>query len=251
MVGCESKTTSQNFTTPKEIIELGALVTEDLPERVWGGFWDRSKFKDNNSFDLVKWEYDFPDGKVSGLASYYTLFNHGGPHVDAPNHVNLGGGIDSYPIEAFVGPLKVIDVSNFSFGRSVPVEEIKRHDINPGDIVLIYTAYKLPDPDTRPPRIALTQDAAEYLATLPVRAFGTDAYNVESDDNDSPVKSESALQRIGPIHFSFLSRGIPIFEQLFNVEKLVGKQRMYFVGPPLNIKDGDGMLVRPVVLLYE
>jgi kynurenine formamidase len=25
---------------------------------------------------------------------------------------------------------------------------------------------------------------------------------------------------------------------------------MYFVGVPLNIKDGDGMMVRPVVLVY-
>jgi kynurenine formamidase len=251
VVGCISKTTSEKFIAPKEIIDLGALVTEDLPERVWGAFMDRNRFKDNNSFDIIKWEYDFPDGKVSGSNSYYRLFNHGGPHVDAPNHVNLDGGIDSYPLEAFVGPVKVIDVSNFSFGRSVPIEVIKRHNINPGDIVLIYTAYKLPDLDARPQRIALTQDAAEYLATLPVRAFGTDAYNVESDDNDSPVKSESALERMAPIHFSFLSRGIPIFEQLFNVEKLVGKQKMYFVGPPLNIKDGDGMMVRPVVLVYE
>jgi kynurenine formamidase len=25
---------------------------------------------------------------------------------------------------------------------------------------------------------------------------------------------------------------------------------MYFVGVPLNIKDGDGMIVRPVVFVY-
>ena len=252
VVGCISKTPNQDIITPKEIIDLGAIVTEDLPERVWGkAFMNLYGFKENNSFNIVKWKYDFPDGIVSGSNSYYTLFNHGGPHVDAPNHVNLGEGIDSYPLEAFVGPVKVIDVSNFPFGRSVPVEEIKRHTIKPGDIVLIYTSYKLPDSEDLPQRIALTQDAAEYLATLPVRAFGTDAFNVESDDNDSPVKSESAVERIAPIHFSFLSRGIPIYEQLFNVEKLIGKQKMYFVGPPLNIKDGDGMMVRPIVLVYE
>jgi kynurenine formamidase len=33
-------------------------------------------------------------------------------------------------------------------------------------------------------------------------------------------------------------------------EKLLDKQNMYFVGPPLNIKDGDGMIVRPAVLVF-
>jgi kynurenine formamidase len=30
----------------------------------------------------------------------------------------------------------------------------------------------------------------------------------------------------------------------------LGKENMLFVGAPLNIKDGDGMMVRPVVLIY-
>jgi kynurenine formamidase len=28
-------------------------------------------------------------GTLSGSNSCYTLFNHGGPHVDAPNHVGV------------------------------------------------------------------------------------------------------------------------------------------------------------------
>jgi len=252
MIGCSRKNTNQELAMPKEIIDLGALVTEDLPDKVWGeAFMKRYGFEDNNSFNVVQWKYDFPDGIVSGSNAYYTLFNHGGPHVDAPIHINIGKGIDDYPLQAFVGPLKVIDASNFPFGRSITVEEIKQHKIARGDIVLIYTAYKLPDSDALPKRIALTQEAAEYLAKLPVRAFGTDAFNVESDDDTSPVNSESALERIAPIHYSFLSRRIPIYEQLFNVKKLIGKQNMYFVGPPLNIENGDGMMVRPVVLVYD
>ena len=51
------------------------------------------------------------------------------------------------------------------------------------------------------------------------------------------------------IHHAFLSRGIPLYESLFNVDKLLGKTNMFFVGVPLNIKDGDGMMVRPVVFV--
>ena len=56
-------------------------------------------------------------GSVSVSNAYYTLFNHGGPHVDAPNHVGVGSGLDSYPVESFAGPVKVFDVRQFSKGE--------------------------------------------------------------------------------------------------------------------------------------
>jgi kynurenine formamidase len=34
------------------------------------------------------------------------------------------------------------------------------------------------------------------------------------------------------------------------MEKLLGNEKMFFVGVPLNIKGGDGMIVRPVVFVY-
>ena len=46
------------------------------------------------------------------------------------------------------------------------------------------------------------------------------------------------------------SRAIPIYEELVNVEKLITKQNMLFVGVPLSIKDGDGIPVRPVAFIY-
>jgi kynurenine formamidase len=37
---------------------------------------------------------------------------------------------------------------------------------------------------------------------------------------------------------------------LFNVDRLLDRESMYFVGVPLNVENGDGMMVRPVVLIY-
>ena len=237
---------------PTEVIDLGALVTEDLPERVWGkAFLAANRFDRPNSFDVVNWEIEMPGGKVSGSNAYYTLFNHGGPHVDAPNHMGLGGGIDTYPIEAFAGPLKVVDVTAYPKGRTVPAELFERLSIRAGDIVLIFTAYTPPQTDDAfPETIALMREAAEYLAGIPVRGFGTDAFAVANLQDTSTVDAASVTARAVPIHHSFLSRGIPVYEQLFNVENLLGKNDMYFVGVPLNIKDGDGMIVRPVVFVY-
>lgn len=236
---------------PREVIDLGALVTEDLPERVWGkAFLASLGFERPNSFEVINWEFQMEGGSVSGSNSYYTLFNHGGPHVDAPNHVSVGGGLDSYAIEAFSGPLKVFDVRRFPKGRSIPAE-VFNDSVRPGDVVLIFTGYTPPQTDDAfPETITLTRAAAEYLATMPVRAFGTDAFSVASLQDTTPVDAETETARAVPIHHSFLSRGIPLYEQLFNVDQLLDKGNMYFVGVPLNIRNGDGMIVRPVVFVY-
>ena len=241
---CSSKNSNQNLQAPSEIIDLGAIVTEDLPERIWGKtLMAALDFNRSNQFEVIDWEFEVENGKFSGSNAYYTLFNHGGPHIDAPNHMKFGGGLDSYPIESFMGPLKVFDVSHFPKGRTVPVEVFK-DKVLPGDIVLIFTKYTPPQSDEAfPETIALTRETAEYLASIPVRAFATDAFSVASLDDNNPVEADSETARAVPIHHSFLSRGIPIYEQLFQVEKLLNKENMFFIGVPLNIKDGDGMLV--------
>ena len=226
---------------PTEVIDLGATITEDLPQRFWGkAFMKQMGFTRQNTFNVIAWKFPTAKDTVSGSNGYYTLFNHGGPHVDAPNHFGAGRGIDSYAITSFSGTVKVFNATSYPIGRSIPVELFRGH-VQPKDIVLIFTKYVPPQTDDASPEVAtLTNEAAEFLATLPVRAYGTDAFSVESNaDLSAPL-----------IHQIFLTHGIPLYEQLVNVDKLLGKARMYFVGTPLNIKDGDGMMVRPVVFIY-
>ena len=227
---------------PSEVIDLGALVTEDLPQKSWGkAMLKQLGFKKQNAFEVIRWTFPGKEGKVSGSNAYYTLFNHGGPHVDAPSHVGAGGGLNSYPVEAFSGPLKVFDASGYPRGRSVP-PEVFRNNAAAGDIVLIFTGSIFPRTEEALPEVTtLTNDAAEFLANLPVRAYGTDAFGVD----------DIADTTLPWIHHSFLSRSIPVYEQLCNLDKLIGREQMFFVGVPLNIKDGDGMIVRPVVLVYD
>ena len=228
---------SQTTFMPSEVVDLGALVTEDLPERVWGNaLREQLGFTRPNSFEVVPWAFE----DMSGSDAYYTLFNHGGPHVDAPNHYSYGGGIDGLPVEAFSGPVRVFDARSYPNGASVPTE-LFRGRVAPGDIVLIVTGYEPPSTDDALSEFpTLTDAAAEFLATLPVRAYGTDGFSVGYVGETSTTGG----------HYSFLTRNIPVYEQLFNVEQLLDKERMFFVGVPLNIKDGDGMIVRPVVFVY-
>jgi len=230
----------QGFT-PSEVIDLGASVTEDLPQRMWGkAFLNQMNFTKQNEFNVIAWKFPVGGDTIAGSNAYYTLFNHGGPHVDAPNHVGAGGGIDSYAVDAFSGPLKVFDVGEYAHGRSIPMSVFQGR-VTAGDIVVVLTRYAPPRTDDALPEVrTLTNEAADFLSGLPVRAFGTDAFSVEAlSDPKMPW-----------IHHAFLSRGIPVYEQLLNVDKLLGKERMYFVGVPLNVKAGDGMMVRPVVFVY-
>jgi kynurenine formamidase len=147
MVSCSTSNPSveQNGRfTPSAVIDLGALVTEQLPEHFWGkAFLKQMNFTKQNSFEVIRWEFPMEAGTVSGSNGYYTLFNHGGPHVDAPSHMGEGGGIDSYSIEAFSGPVKVFDARSHALGRSVPAN-IFQGRVQPGDIVLIFTGYTSP-----------------------------------------------------------------------------------------------------------
>jgi kynurenine formamidase len=253
LASCDSASTggSTDFS-PTEVIDLGALVTEDINQQVAGRAFLAVNGTDRpNQFELVTWTVEIGGGSVSGSNAFYTLANHGGPHVDAPNHVGLEGGIDSYSIGAFSGPLKVFDVSDHPKGFSVPRPIFEGQGIEPGDIVMIYTNYRPPQDDKSfPETVTLTRGAAEYLAQIPVRAFATDAFSVANLNEQAQVESSNLTAQVVPIHHSFLSRGIPVYEQLFNVEALIGKKRMLFVGVPVNIRDGDGMNVRPVVFVY-
>jgi len=237
-----------NVPQPIEIIDLGALITEETPEHFWGErFMSDLGLREGNSFNVISWEF----GPVSGSNSYYTIFNHGGPHIDAPSHMGFGGGLDSYAIESFMGPLKVFDFSHLPAGRTITREMFGDSGIESGDVVIILTRYMPPRTNTDlPETIALTYEAAEFLAELPVRAFGTDAFGVTSLTDQSPIAADSEFARTFPAHYAFLSRGIPVYEQLVNVEQLIDKESMFFVGVPLNIREGNGMIVRPTALVY-
>jgi len=249
LMGCSEEQSSDAFR-PKEILDLGAVVSEDLAFQVWGAnLLAQNGIDRPNVFETVTNSVDIGDGQsIRVVNSFYTLASHGGPHVDAPVHVDLGPGLDGYAVDSFSGPLKVFDVSDYPTGRGVPKEVFIERGIDPGDVVLIYTGWQ-PPANGSFDVVTLTLDAAEYLANVPVRAFGTDALSVFDADSE-PVDSPDPHVRAAPIHHAFLSRRIPIYEQLFNVDQTLGHDRMYFVGAPLNIKGGDGMLVRPLVLVY-
>ncbi len=253
LVGCQqsSETTAVHFPAPKRVVDMGAAVTEDLPARFWGerplkelGFDRGNSFEDVEAFEPVYF-----------VDSYYTLFNHGGPHVDAPKHMGSpeNKGLDQFPLSVFMGRVRIIDVSDLEQGSTIPLSRIREAGVEPAEIALVYTGYQPPtQADEYPVYSVLSEDAANYLAELPVRAFATDALGCDSltEFGRKAGQGETEYRILLPIHHAFLTRDILAYEQLNNVDQLLGETNVFFVGVPLNIVGGNGMIVRPVAFVY-
>ena len=70
MLGCSTPRATDDRDsrfTPSEVIDLGALVTEDLPQRVWGkALLNQENFTRPNSFDVIRWTLPTEGGSMSG-----------------------------------------------------------------------------------------------------------------------------------------------------------------------------------------
>jgi len=153
---------------------------------------------------------------------------HVGTHMDAPGHViRRGARVDSFPLDAGIGPARVIGIRH---PRFVTAEELAGHRIRRGDRLLFKTRNS--------PRswegssfsrgfVAIAPDAAQFLAARGVRLVAIDYLSVD------PLASEDM-----PAHKVLLGAGIWVVEGV----RLSGVApgRYDLVCLPLRIVDGDG-----------
>lgn len=236
--------------TPKRIVDLSPTITEDLPvRRVGHKFLSDFGLKDTTSFEHVITEEPFY------LAlSYLTLWNHGGPHLDAPNHIiKAATATDQLPLEKFFGRARVLDFRSKPKDDPLLRSDFENREIQPGDIVIAFVGYTPPtNPDELPSYAYLSGEAAEYLANIPIKAFTSDMPGLCSLRRLYELLEEGVTgsQNVLPEHYAFLSRDIPAIEGLVNLESLVDKENVFFVGFPLKIKNGNGAPMRAAALVY-
>ncbi|HEY5691942.1 MAG TPA: cyclase family protein [Cyclobacteriaceae bacterium] len=191
------------------------------------------------------------------LDSYFTLFNHTGPRVDAPvRQTKKGAALDAFSLDQFIGQAKFLNYRDRAWNLPISLEDIKNHHIVPDDIVIAYVGFKIPDDTTElPAYTALTPDAAEYLASLPIKAYATDAPGADNLQRtfDLFEKGETDFQKVLPVHHAFLSRNIPLIEGLHNLGMLTDENDFIFVGFPLKIagRTGDAASMRAAALIYQ
>jgi arylformamidase len=136
---------------------------------------------------LTNFEND--DVRVSCLR----MCAHTGTHVDAPAHyLDDGAGMESWPIDATVGPCVVLDLSGD--GQRITADELARHDIRPGERLLLRTAnssrHLYGKKEFTPDFTHLSPDGAAHLASRGVRCVGIDYLSVGGmEDGDLTHKA--------------------------------------------------------------
>jgi kynurenine formamidase len=190
-----------------------------------------------------------------------TIFmpEHVGTHCDAPAHAApelADATIDTFSIDAMIGPACVIDVSSrvMEAGEmltSADIEgwETEHGPIRAGDIVLINFGWLArhwrTDERARyyvTNQPGLDESAVRCLYERGVTALGSDNTNVEA-----PIV-DGVMLNPGYAHTRyFLPNGLPLIESLANLERL--PPRCYFIALPLKIKGGSGSPIRPIAIV--
>jgi arylformamidase len=176
-------------------------------------------------------------------ACFWTFVEHVGTHVDAPAHfVKKGRFINQVPLTSFICRGTLLDFRDKEPRYKISVEDIKNQiglNLNnqpgKGGILLFLTGYSsyagkkkwFDYPE-------LTPEACRYIVNHKFKAIGIDA--------PSPDREPF------PAHRILLPSNVVIFENLVNLEKLVGKEFL-FIGAPLPLFRGSASPVRALALV--
>lgn len=178
------------------------------------------------------------------------ILNDNGPtHVDSFSHLDpdpSAESIDQMSLDLFYGPAKCIDVSGVPERTDITPEHLDEAEqasgtpIEPGDIVLFHTATwnKYSGTDRYLTDFAgLSAESAEWIVQRQIKTFG-----VDSPTPDNPTSPSY------PVHLMCRREHITHYENLANLDKLVGK-RFTFVGFPLKVLGAHGGPTRAVAVI--
>lgn len=167
--------------------------------------------------------------------SKMSLGLHTGTHVDAPRHfLREGQGVDRAPLGALIGPARVIEITDT---HAIQVDELRQHDIQPGERILFKTANSTrcwETDDFVEDFVYISQAAARELAQLKVPTVGVDYLSVGGFTADGPET-----------HLALLGAGIWIIEGLNLARVRPGTYELVCL--PLKIQDADGAPARVVL----
>lgn len=208
----------------RKIIDITAPLAEGLP--TWPG--DRSLQLEQSS-SLAAGD------RVN--VSVLTCGVHTGTHVDAPVHfLRDGYGVDGIPLDRMMGPARVVEVTNAGEIDSVHLDRLeiprgtKRLLVRTDNSVL----RRLRNPVFDDQFVALTPDAARWLADFGVELIGVDYLSVQRFQDPEPTT-----------HEVLLSAGIVILEGVDLGGVAVGEYELVCL--PLRLVGCDGAPARAVL----
>ncbi len=177
---------------------------------------------------------DIDRGDVANVSTI-SLGSHTGTHMDAPIHfVRDGEGMDKMPLEATIGPARVIEVQD---PESVKPEDLVEHELGRGERVLLKTRNSSSSWWTRDfieDFVYVSRESASYLAERGVRTVGVDYLSVGGYFRDG-----------AETHQALLGAGIWVIEGLNLSQVDPGEYDLLCL--PLKIEGGDGAPARALL----
>jgi kynurenine formamidase len=227
------------------MIDLSQEIYEGMP--VYAGHLETKVWQHHRHEDTAP---NF-DSDFSYQSLGITVCDHGPTHVDALSHLDPREGaptIDQMPLDTFWGDGTCLDISDVPPREYASGERLDRalaeagSALNAGEVLLLRTGSAerfggTTEYTTQYP--GLDQSAADWLGDHKVKVFG-----VDSPSPDNPA------DKIYPVHLFCRERGVTHYENLANLEAVVGR-RFRFFGFPLRIRGGHGSPVRAVAMLHD
>lgn len=226
------------------------------------------------AFPRLKPEKHLPDGK-GWATETITLGTHSGTHMDAPFHYapiqdkekqeRKAMTIDEFPLQWGMGPLIVLDCTDFPEGHVLTSEEIEKklkkidHNLKEGDIVCVHTtAPKFAGtPQYINHGVGVGKEATLYLVRNGVHVVGTDAWSWDAPFSITGKKWKKTVKEGKPDtsmiwegHFAGRELGYFQMEKMTNLDKVppVGATIYCF---PVKISRASAGWVRAVATVPE
>lgn len=168
---------------------------------------------------------------------------HTGTHIDAPYHfVPDGLTMDQVGLETFIGPAIVLDIrATSSPKQAITIEDLHTAglpdpDTLAGKRLILYSGWaekQWDQPNFYSENPYIHVETAEFLSKSGIVALGVDC----GVDQGEPY----------PIHKIMLGAGIPLIENLVNLDQL--PKEFTLVALPLKVDKGDGGPARVVAFV--
>jgi kynurenine formamidase len=173
-----------------------------------------------------------------------TIVDHVGTHVDAQNHFfPHGKSAERIPLERMMGEAILLDVSFRGLNgpiSSTHLEEGLRQsgdNVKEDDILIVRAWPHEWGGDGFHESRGLTPDAVGWILEKNIKMFGMDLAGIDDPPN---------RKRDG--HMKLLEKGIPVVENLINLDK-IGQVRFYFIGLPLRLREATGSPIRAIAVI--
>ena len=177
-----------------------------------------------------------------------TLATHIGTHVDAPYHFHADGvTVDNMPLERYMGPARLLDLRQTAQSLTpLSVADLQQARGTPDavrdQIVVLFIGWAAAESGgvrfySQGPY--LSNEGAAYLADN-----GVNAVAVDFPIDKHPATPQSTIHDF-PVHRLLLGQGIPLIENLINLDQLAGREFELWA-LPIKLLDGDGAAARAV-----